>query len=129
MAHDIYGPLSSLESLFQLILADAELTKNQKPLLKHVEISLKKFRNTLGPITSWVAASANSSNTLEQTRLEDLMRELLWDMQETITLTNTTVETVYKSIFFEIPSRNLRSILYNIISNSIKYSKKGFPRV
>lgn len=127
MAHDIYGPLSSLEGLFQLLFADAELSKKQKPLLKHVESSLKKFRSTLEHITSWVAASANNASSLEQTRLEDLMTELLWDMQETITLTNTTVDIVYERHYFGMSSRNLRSILYNIISNAIKYSKKSIP--
>ncbi len=127
MAHDIYSPLNSLEGLFQLLLAEPGITKSQKPLLKHMESSLKKFRNTLSHITSWVAASAKSQTSREQIKLADLMKELMWDMQETISQTNTSIETIYNLPYFEISGRNLRSILYNIISNSIKYRKHNVP--
>lgn len=127
MAHDLYGPLSAVEGLIQLLIQESAEEKENRTLLLHIGSSLKKFRKAVSNITSLVGMSVSEREKNEAVFLPDLMSSLLWDMQETTTLTNTTVHTVYEINYFSLSDRNLRSILYNTISNAIKYRKKTIP--
>lgn len=127
MAHDLYSPLSAVEGLIQLLIQESAEKEENRTLLLHISSSLKKFRKAVSNITSLVGMSVSEREKNEAVFLPDLMSSLLWDMQETITLTNTTVNTVYEVNHFSLSDRNLRSILYNTISNAIKYRKKEVP--
>ncbi len=121
-SHDLVGPLSNVEGLLQvlqrkLVSTDTEVLK----IYGMLHSSLAKFKALIKDLAALGKVESNMQIKTEIIDLDELLQDIRLSNLYQIEATQTTIKTDLqeKQLFFS--KKNLRSILYNLISNSIKY--------
>jgi two-component system CheB/CheR fusion protein len=119
-SHDLLAPLASIEgsiSVMKLIdVKDSEMSS----FLPIIDSSIKKFRSLVAEIAV-VAKFENNSMITELVNVDEILDDIEWSLADRIQASNAQItrELQINKIFFS--RKNLRSILFNLISNGIKY--------
>ena len=126
-SHDLKAPINNIEGLMKLISDRfAKSVKNPKDfanLMDMVEESVERFKNTLKDLTE-VAKAQNEEVTDEsKVSFEEMLNEVKFTISDLI----RKYDAQFFVDFSEAPEikfsrKNLRSIIYNLVSNAIKYS-------
>lgn len=126
-SHDLKAPINNIEGLMKMI-SDRFSAKPSNPeelssLMEMVNESVVRFKNTLKDLTE-VAK-------VQHEEVSDESKVSFGEMLEEVKLTITNLIQKYDAQIFEdfsqVPEinfsrKNLRSIIYNLVSNAIKYS-------
>lgn len=123
-SHDLKSPVSNLEGLFNTLIEEIELPEDLSNLKSMVYSSFERFKNTIEDLTEISKIQKGNADDLQETSFVDILNEVVPDL----TFQMKSYEPKIQHDFF-VPSirfsrKNLRSILYNFISNGIKYSSK-----
>ncbi|WP_162056384.1 chemotaxis protein CheB [Pontibacter pamirensis] len=125
-SHDMLAPLNHIEGSIGLMntldVADPEL----KQYLKIINASIKKFRSLITEIAT-VAKVESDMVTQENVDLTEVIDNIEWSLVEKINASQAIItrELNVKHILFS--KKNLRSLLYNLISNGIKFKSNHPP--
>lgn len=127
-SHDLLEPLGNIESSITLM---NELDISDPKLIKYMEItnsSIKNFRSLIGNIGT-IAKAERDMSDMELVDIEDIISNIKWSLENKINLSQTVITTQLdvSEVFFS--KKSLRSILYNMISNAIKFSRRPPPLV
>ncbi len=135
-SHDLKAPISNIEGLILMLqkqLRGPEIDLKQiGPITAMIEQSITRFKNTIKDLTEIAKVDQQSSDNDEIQFLEafddvkfsivSLIRDAQADIQEDF----SEAPMVYYS------RKNLRSIIYNLLSNAIRYrspDRKPFVRL
>jgi len=127
-SHDLLDPLNSIESSIALM----NLLKNDNAeLIEFTQIinsSIKKFSSLIKSIST-IAKLENNRADMESVNIGEVISNIEWSLEEKIKKSNALITTdlEVKEIFFS--HKNMRSILYNLISNAMKFSSKYQPKI
>lgn len=126
-SHDLKAPISNIEGLITA-LHETLLDKGYEldeviPIMKMIDGAIGRFKNTLLDLTE--VAKVNYEETAGEERVS--FKELLDDVKLNIKDLIEKYDAVITDDFTQVPDilfsrKNLRSIIYNLLSNSIKYS-------
>ena len=125
-SHDLLAPLGNIEISIDVMnsvkVTDPELNK----FLSIINTSVKKFRALITEIAT-IAKVENDMITMEMVNVEEIINNIEWSLDDKIKNSGAVINTnlQVKSILFS--KKNLRSILYNLISNSIKFRRDVSP--
>ena len=125
-SHDLLAPLGNIEISIEVMnkvkVTDPELNK----FLNIINTSVKKFRALITEIST-IAKIESDMIIMEMVNVEDIIKNIEWSLDDKIKNTGTVIITdlQVKNILFS--KKNLRSILYNLISNSIKFRRDKSP--
>ncbi|OUJ72169.1 sensor histidine kinase [Hymenobacter crusticola] len=121
--HDLKAPINNLEGLVQALgetLADQPDTA-ARPLLGMMEEAVTRFQRTLGQLSEVLRLhqAPNPANSIELAAMvADVRQDLLPALQQT---GGQLAVDVAACPIVAIPAKSLRSVLYNLISNALKY--------
>ena len=124
-SHDLLAPLGNIELsigvMNEVKVVDPELQK----FLSIINASVKKFRFLINNISE-IAKVESEMTSMEIVNLEDILKDIEWSLENKIEAAGAIIEKdlQVKEILFS--KKNLRSIVYNIISNAIKF-KSSLP--
>ena len=122
-SHDLLAPLANIEMSISLMneikVADPELKKS----VNIINASVKKFRSLITDI-SMISKIESDMMTPEIVDVDDILQNIMWSMQDIIKSSGIIIkkDIQVKAILFS--KKNLRSILYNLICNSIKFIRE-----
>ncbi|MFN0048661.1 MAG: ATP-binding protein, partial [Cytophagales bacterium] len=127
VSHDLLGPLSNIESLINLI---SEID-TKEPLIEKYTALIKK---SVGKFQTLVADMANiakleSEIVTENINLDEMLEEIEWSLTEKIKTAKATITKKLEVENIHFSKKNLRSIIYNLISNSIKFRAENDPEI
>ena len=122
-SHDLKSPISNLEAL--IVVIKEELGSVASPthfrFLDMMETSIMKLRKTILDLAEITKVQKNLDNDAEEVSfhqtLEEVKEDVLFGYQDLDIIINDELEVDH--IYY--PSKGLRSILYNLISNAIKF--------
>ncbi|MBB6502619.1 chemotaxis protein CheB [Pedobacter cryoconitis] len=122
-SHDLLAPLGSLEMSIGVMnrkVTDPELNK----FLIIINSSVKKFRELISDIST---IAKLESDMMEMVDLEEIIKNVEWSLDLNIKLSGAVItkNLGVKQVFFS--KKNLRSILFNLISNGIKFQSDKHP--
>jgi two-component system, sensor histidine kinase and response regulator len=128
-SHDLKAPISNMEGLMH-ILYDmlSEATKNDEDIFKVrrlIDESIERFKSTLVDLTE--VAKAQSEEVSDNSRVEfkEMLEEIKFSIKDLIEESGAIIHEDFSQVPHIVFSRkNLRSIIYNLISNAIKYRAK-----
>lgn len=119
-SHDLLAPLGNIEISIEVMnlvkVTDPELNK----FLSIINTSVKKFRSLITEIAT-IAKVESEMLSMEMVNIEEVIKNIEWSLDDKIKSAGAiiNINLQVKNIFFS--KKNLRSILYNLISNSIKF--------
>ena len=125
-SHDIKAPVIALEGLVDLLDKNDGVKDEQKPLLKMIKRTTQQMQRTNQSLNSILKLRKNLTDTGNeggepvrlQIILEDVMGTLEPQIAEAGGQLNSDVLEVQHVMF---PYMHFKSVMYNLISNAIKY--------
>jgi signal transduction histidine kinase len=128
-AHDLRGPINNLEGLVQAL--HAELPDPQAPagpLLKMMQDAVARFQRTLGQLGEVLELHQGQDPVAPAVELATIVEDLRQDLLPTLQQTGGQLEVEAAACpIVAMPAKSLRSLLYNLLSNALKYRHPNRP--
>jgi two-component system CheB/CheR fusion protein len=130
-SHNLLSPIAHIQGLIELMhLTDKSLTPEAEEFYKMIDTAIIKFRALIKELSD--IGKVESENLIEgqEVFIEELVEDIKLSVSSLIEATHTQIETVFEVHSIHFSKKNLRSILYNLITNAIKYkSSERAPRI
>ncbi|OKL39943.1 sensor histidine kinase [Pontibacter flavimaris] len=122
-SHDLKAPISNLEGLVSLLKMDLgpDLEKHQE-VVTRIDRSIHRLNSIIFDLTD-ISRVQHEVHQVEKVELAELMADVEDSLENLIFSCNAIIEKDFSAFSHLSYSRkNLRSILFNLVSNAIKYA-------
>ncbi|KQX13554.1 PAS domain-containing sensor histidine kinase [Flavobacterium sp. Root420] len=128
-SHDLQEPLRKIQTFATLILEKEfeNLSDNGKDKFQRMQNAAKRMQTLINDLLSYSRTNIQE-RIFEKTDLSKIVDEVKDDLQEEIEQKNATIENCESCEANIIPFQ-FRQLLYNLISNSLKFSNPETPVV
>lgn len=128
-SHDLKLPIINMGSLFGEIIRSSEFTDpDHNKLVELFYKSLDQINATISDLLEITKVQKNINAEKEKVDLQQLTNEICLSIQDLVQNSQARIFTDFAPIpYLEFSKANLRSILYNLISNAIKYRSPHRP--
>ncbi|HUZ57148.1 MAG TPA: ATP-binding protein [Hanamia sp.] len=117
-SHDLLSPLGSIEQSIEVMNQIKVSGEDLNKILNVINTSIKKFRSLVTEIAS---IGKIENEMMEMVDLNEIIDNIEWSLDDKIKRTGTFINRELEINQIPFSKKNLRSILYNIISNAIKF--------
>jgi two-component system phosphate regulon sensor histidine kinase PhoR len=122
ISHDIKNPLSSLLLTIELLDEGSdENPKELKPLLKIAKNGVKKIQDIINELTDVRKQEYKYKAIDELLNFENILEDVRYTLLDTIKESHATITTELNVSEITFSRRKLRSIIYNLLNNAIKF--------
>lgn len=121
-SHDLKAPISNLEGLLNAIANEVNFSEEQMPMVEMMFQSIDRFKNTITDLTEISKAQREGDETNEPLSFSQILEEVQLDMSQLIQKFDPVIEAEFEETEIKYSRKNLRSIVYNLLSNALKYS-------
>ncbi|MFN3404759.1 MAG: CheR family methyltransferase [Cytophagaceae bacterium] len=123
-SHDLKAPIANIEglvdSLREIMTVDDEEINT---ILRMINTSTVKFKETIKDLTEISKIQKGIDETLEEINIKECLDVVRLHISELITTNNAKFEiNINDDATITFAKKNFHSILYNLVSNAIKYS-------
>ncbi|PVY41367.1 sensor histidine kinase [Pontibacter virosus] len=126
-SHDLKAPINNIEGL---AVALREVLNTPEPdhgelniIMNMIQDAISRFKHTLMDLTEVAKLQHQDETPIESVRFAELIDDVTLNIQDLILKYDATIDTDFSEVPAMVFSRkNLRSIVYNLVSNAIKYS-------
>jgi len=122
-AHDLKSPVNTMEGLVNIfqLQSNGELDENQKQTFKMMASSSAKLKKTIFDLTQILRVQKEDNLNKETIIFDEVFKEVCDHISELIESVKPhfVINWEVEKIFY--PHKHIRSILYNLISNALKY--------
>ncbi|SIT83480.1 PAS domain-containing sensor histidine kinase [Pontibacter indicus] len=122
-SHDLKAPITNLEGLLQALREDlGDSLSKHEVLLSYMGSALGTLKNVIADLSD-VTKLNHEQELPEDVQIQDMLEEIKIGLQPYIEHTDALVQcTNMEFTTLRYSRKNLRSILFNLVSNAIKYS-------
>jgi PAS domain S-box-containing protein len=120
-SHDLKAPISNIEGLMSALFSEIPDNESTHHIREMLDASVERFKTTIQDLTEITKVQKNLDEDIEEVNLEEINREITGDMKDDILQTSAIINSDFKVSKIKFSKKNLRSILYNLVSNAIKY--------
>jgi two-component system, chemotaxis family, sensor kinase Cph1 len=122
-SHDLKSPINNIEGLMILLKSEMEQYNNPESidLLGRMEGSLIRVKKSISNLTDVLKVQRNPYEDKEEVNFRNLLEEILYENEELIRTANTTIQTDFQVHTIPYSKTGLKSILYNLVTNAVKY--------
>lgn len=134
-SHDLKGPISNIEGLMTALIDDLPENTLQSPTIKQVitliQSSINRFKKTLTDLTEVAKTQRQAGDDVDHVNLGEVVREMLLDFEPAIAESGARIVTdLDPEAVITFSAKNVRSIVYNLLSNALKYrSPERTPQI
>lgn len=126
-SHDLKAPITNIEGLMGVLIDNLNEGALQDPIVKKVvtmiEKSIDRFKNTINELSEMSKLQKSLEDDVTEISFPEVLDEVKLDLEILIQNSGTTfIVDFNQCTSIKYSKKNLRSILYNLVSNSIKYS-------
>jgi two-component system phosphate regulon sensor histidine kinase PhoR len=122
ISHDIKNPLSSLLLTIEMLNNEsAENPKEFKSLLKIAKNGVKKIQNVINELTEARKEEHKYKAIDELLNFENILEDVRYTLLDNIKESHATITTELNVSEITFSRRKLRSIIYNLLNNAIKF--------
>lgn len=125
-SHDLLAPLSNIEGSIGVINKIKVDNPDLNKFLNIINTSVKKF-STLVKDIAMIAKTENDAIAKEMVNLDELIDNIEWSLENKIQSSGAVINKYLQVEHILFSKKNLRSILYNLISNAIKFKSGAAP--
>ncbi|NVO31216.1 sensor histidine kinase [Hymenobacter lapidiphilus] len=130
-SHDLRSPITNIEGLLETL--NQELPANQRlgavePVLRMMQDSVDRFKRTIENLTDISKLQKDSVLPRTPVALASLIEDVRLDLQPLIQTAAGELEVdITECATIVLAEKNLRSIVYNLLSNAFKYHDPARP--
>ncbi|WP_242927391.1 sensor histidine kinase [Pontibacter vulgaris] len=126
-SHDLKAPISNIEGLMNALIdylpAETLQTDIVKKLIELIHASVDRFKRTVTDLAEVAKIQREAGEDIAQVNLADVVDEVILDFESAIAETGARIElNLVQNSVIQFSAKNARSIVYNLISNALKYS-------
>lgn len=127
-SHDLKSPVNNIEGLVQLLKNEID-PKNEDAtmLIQKIENSTSKVKKTVINLTDIVKIQMNPYEDVQEIDIRTLLKEILSDNEILVKSSNATITFSLNVETITYSKQAFKSVLYNLIINSIKYRSPDRP--
>jgi len=128
-SHDLKSPIANMEGLTSLLrdILEGKLEQEDKQLLDMVVDSINKLKQTIADLAEITKVQKQLHGKVEKVSFEQVLQDITADIDGLIAESGATVKVDFQTKELLYARKNLRSILYNLVSNAIKYRSPDRP--
>ncbi|GEO02552.1 hypothetical protein AAE02nite_02160 [Adhaeribacter aerolatus] len=122
-SHDLRAPIANLEGLTNDMMYNmyARLTPDEQFVLKLLRESINKLKRTIVDLTNITRVQKEVNQDQVNLSFAETLADVKQDIQAMIAESGACIKTDFAVPEIVYARKNLRSILYNLVSNAIKY--------
>lgn len=129
VSHDLKAPLANIEGLVNLLIETSEELvtqgggdlKEQKVVADLLGESVETMRNMIDDLADITKIEGNYPEPVEPIRFETILQEVEWMLKGKIQESQAQINHDIQAPKVDFSRKNLRSIIYNLLSNALKY--------
>ena len=131
-SHDLKAPISNIEGLLDALLSElppaTAASPEVQPILALMEDSVNRFKRTIEHLTEVSKLQKEHGRPTEPVDLAAVIRDVCLDLEPLIQSTGAElVVDVAAAPMVLFAEKNLRSVVFNLLSNALKYRAPGRP--
>lgn len=128
-SHDLLAPLGNIEASITMLNEELPIRDiNQSEFLMVINSSIKTFRSLITDI-SVIAKVERDMIATEMVNLNKTIDNIEWSLKDKMTASEAKIVRKFEVSYIDFSSKNMRSILYNLIANSVKFRSKEPPLI
>ena len=121
-SHDLKSPLMNMEALVGMAFQESNANDAELNELKNrIYNSLNRMKGTIGHLAQVAKAQKEVYDDVELVNFKEIVDEVIADNNEVIKNAAARIETNFAKGTISISRTSIKSILYNFITNAIKY--------
>lgn len=131
-SHDLKSPIANMEGLATLLREILQGTLNEEDMqvLDMMQQAVNKLKGTIADLTEITKVQKELQSAVEPLSFEDMLQDITADIDKLVRETGAIITTNLGVKNMLYARKNLRSIIYNLVSNAIKYrSPERAPEV
>ncbi|MBD1397408.1 CHASE domain-containing protein [Pontibacter sp. JH31] len=131
-SHDLKSPIANMEGLTSLLydILEGKLEEDDKQVLDMVSDSINKLKQTIADLAEITKVQKELHAKVEPLAFEQVLQDVIADIDGLVTESEANIEADFQVRELLYARKNLRSIVYNLVSNAIKYrSPERLPSV
>lgn len=128
VSHNLRGPVASLRGLLSLLHKD-ELGKRNEEIFQHFENSVVALDDTIKDLNYIIELKNDASSQRETVNLASVLTQIKFLLKKDIDEQRVTITHEFGIVELQSVKAMIQSILYNLISNAIKYRSYERPLV
>ncbi|MEJ8802798.1 sensor histidine kinase [Pontibacter sp. H249] len=134
-SHDLKAPIHNIEGLVHALMdclpADLLASEDVQQLTSHIQSSVNRFKKVVLDLTKVATIQREANEDVSTINLNQVIEETLLDFKPEIVSSGATFEMhLTQEAAVNFSEKNIRSIIYNLISNALKYkSPVRTPRI
>jgi PAS domain S-box-containing protein len=127
-SHDLKAPISNIEGLMRALVdyLPAEVMQSETEIprvLNLIQNSVDRFKRAIADLTEVAKIQRDSTEDIVKLSLKDIVEDVKLDFERLIREKEATIDVqVNENAVVEFSAKNARSIIYNLLSNALKYS-------
>jgi two-component system, OmpR family, phosphate regulon sensor histidine kinase PhoR len=129
VSHDLKAPLNNIEGLVKLLIeTSAELmetvgadNQEQKKIATMLDESVETMKKIINELSDVAKIEGNYPERTETVGFENILQEVEMTIKDKIIESKARIRMDIKVPEVEFSRKNIRSIIYNLFSNAIKY--------
>ncbi|MDQ3392792.1 MAG: PAS domain-containing protein [Bacteroidota bacterium] len=120
-SHDLKAPISNIEGLVNILNGLEISTPEVKKILNMMDTSIYRFKNTIKDLTEISKVQKEANEDIKYIVFQDIADEILQESHDTISQNQASIIYCFEEPAVKFSKKNLRSILYNLLNNALKY--------
>lgn len=122
-SHDLKSPLNNIEALTSMI--EADIRAGEQPdveALTRIKISVHKLKETIVKLSDIARVQKDPYDDVELLKVSELLKEVLIENQVLFSTHGAVVQQSLEANTLSFSRIAFKSILYNLMTNAIKYA-------
>jgi signal transduction histidine kinase len=126
-SHDLKSPIANMEGLTNLLrdILQGKLVSEDQQLLDMLADAVDKLKKTVADLAEITKVQKELQAKVEPLSFDQVLQDVMDDIDNLVKDSDATVQADFSVKDLLYARKNLRSILYNLVSNAIKYRAPG----
>ncbi|AKD05855.1 hypothetical protein PKOR_20255 [Pontibacter korlensis] len=125
-SHDLKAPISNIEGLMEALVEylpqETLESGSVKRVIDLIQSSVDRFKRAVTDLTEVAKIQREASDDVKSINLAEVINEVQLDFEFLIAETEAVIEKdLAPDTVLQFSTKNLRSVVYNLVSNAIKY--------
>lgn len=131
-SHDLKGPITNIEGLLQALADELPIEARQRPpvndILAMLTKSVERFQRTIGQLSDVAKLQREHGLAAAAVPLAPVVRDVALDLAPLVRAAGARLDLALDDqVAVHFLEKNLRSVVYNLLSNALKYRDPGRP--